>query len=178
MKLVIRPNEIVPTKRKYRVPRTRSHYAKKFWAKVKIGKPDECWPWQRACDEHGYGHTWNGLRELDAHQMAWWLVHGELPLETPCVLHSCDNRPCCNPSHLFAGTKKDNTVDMVKKGRARGGSNKGESHPNRKLTNADVLKIRKDFKPGYGKTAAMARIYGVSATVIYFVVRRKSWKHI
>jgi hypothetical protein len=34
-----------------------------------------------------------------------------------CVLHKCDRRACVNPDHLFTGTKKDNTLDMMRKGR-------------------------------------------------------------
>jgi len=33
------------------------------------------------------------------------------------VCHHCDNKRCINPDHLFVGTAKDNTVDMIKKGR-------------------------------------------------------------
>jgi hypothetical protein len=59
---------------------------------------------------------------LLAHRVAWLLTHGSLPLWTDagtslCVLHRCDNPPCCNPDHLWLGTHQDNMDDMRRKAR-------------------------------------------------------------
>jgi HNH endonuclease len=51
------------------------------------------------------------------HRVVWIALHGD-PGKLK-VLHTCDNPPCCNPRHLFLGTPKDNTDDMISKGRAR-----------------------------------------------------------
>jgi hypothetical protein len=73
--------------------RKRRPFAERFWEKVTIGGDDECWEWQAARNAKG------GFIADDI-----------------CVLHHCDNPSCCNPAHLYAGTKKDNTRDMMQRG--------------------------------------------------------------
>jgi hypothetical protein len=96
----------------------------RFWTKILCGlTPDACWEWLGATRNFGYGHFAYGPRGdasyVAAHIYSFMLHGGVLTTEKPCVLHSCDNPPCANPRHLFAGTKKDNTQDMMSKGRHR-----------------------------------------------------------
>ncbi len=90
-----------------------------FWARVDRSDLDGCWPWTRGRLAFGHGRTASldapGLREL-THRIAWKLVNGPIPAGL-CVLHRCDNPPCCNPAHLFLGTKLDNARDAGAKGR-------------------------------------------------------------
>lgn len=85
-----------------------------FWARVERG--DGCWLWQGMTISGGYGRVgWRGMKAV-AHRVAWELTYGPIP-EGLWVLHRCDNPPCCNPEHLFLGSRLDNIADMVAKGR-------------------------------------------------------------
>lgn len=98
-------------------PRSRP-LAERFWEKVEKRGPTDCWPWLGGHDAEGYGFLYEAGRMQRAHRVAWTLTHGPIPGRQVCC-HSCDNPTCCNPSHLFLGTNKDNTGDMWRKGRAR-----------------------------------------------------------
>lgn len=91
-------------------------HADRFWEKVAKGEPDECWNWTSTVIATGYGHFWFNRTFVRAHRVAKYLTDGKLSTEI-CVLHTCDNRACCNPAHLFTGTYRDNAVDMREKGR-------------------------------------------------------------
>lgn len=100
------------------------------------GGPDSCWPWTGATDTRGYGHVKSGYHGFRTHRVAWKIHNGPIP-EGANVLHRCDNRPCCNPAHLFLGTIRDNAVDMVAKGRHVSRVHpesivRGEAHPSSK----------------------------------------------
>ena len=84
--------------------------------------PDQCHLWTGSTTGPGYGQIGGGKKGvvLLAHRVAWELAHGPIP-DGMCVLHKCDVRACVNPTHLFLGTKKDNTHDMLRKGRDRWG---------------------------------------------------------
>lgn len=136
----------------------------RFWSNVDRRGPDECWPWLLSKQSRGYGVACfggDGRREL-AHRVAFFLEHGRWP--EPMCLHRCDNRPCCNPGHLFEGEAADNSKDMSRKGRA----------PNRKLTAAQVSEI----KAAGGSHYALARKYGVHARAIWAILNGETWRHL
>lgn len=82
----------------------------RFWAKVKKGSPDECWPWIGYIGPSGHGRTFHKGTPTLASRKAWVLTHGE-PLGGLCVNHKCDHAACCNPAHMYLGTRIDNMVD-------------------------------------------------------------------
>lgn len=77
-------------------------------------KGDGCWEWKGAKTKAGYG--WFSAKI--ASRISWEIYRGKIPKDM-LVCHKCDNPPCVNPDHLFLGTHKDNTLDMIKKGRGR-----------------------------------------------------------
>lgn len=93
-----------------------SRDADRFWRKVRKGRG--CWEWISCKGEKGYGSFGVGHKTKRAHRFSWEMSKGKIP-DGMCVLHRCDNPRCVRPDHLFLGTPKDNTMDMIRKGRER-----------------------------------------------------------
>lgn len=111
------------------MPKMTDEYRNRFWSKVKIGQPDECWLWQAARAGGRYGVIMIAQVQYHAHRLAYF-IHTQSDPGELFVLHTCDNPPCVNPSHLFLGTNDDNMADMVAKGRqAKGDSHGWRTHP-------------------------------------------------
>ena len=131
-----------------------------------------CWEWMKNRNRKGYGQTAYGVKKVLVHRLHWKLIHKYWP--TDILLHSCDNPPCINPDHLREGSHKDNTNDMIKRGRTAVGENVNTA----KLTNKKVLKIRKLWKTGKYTKYSLAERFGVSIINISCIIRRKTWTHI
>ena len=96
-------------------------FRERFWSKVDVRGPDECWPWHGATDKDGYGRfdlqrTPKRIRR-NASGVALQLWIGPF---VGFPMHSCDNPPCCNPSHLSPGDNFQNMRQMVARGRYNG----------------------------------------------------------
>jgi HNH endonuclease len=81
-----------------------------FWKKVLRGAPEVCWPWTGYTKPSGHGLTTYKSEPIHASRKAYILTHGPFDLRL-CVLHTCDNAVCCNPKHLYLGTRMDNMID-------------------------------------------------------------------
>lgn len=150
-----------------------------FWSHVDRKSEDECWNWTASKDRDGYGkfHIERNKNKyaLDvASRVAYKATHGSIP-DKMCVLHTCDNPSCCNPKHLFLGTKKDNTQDMILKGRKI--DFKGEDHPNSVLTEDNIKEIFSLYRDGYTQTE-IADQFHVTQVCISSILSRKIWKHV
>ncbi len=88
----------------------------RFW--IKVSQTETCWEWLGAKNNDGYGNFRIGSDYISAHKCSFKIINGDVP-DNLCVLHSCDNPSCVNPTHLFLGTHDDNMKDKVAKGRSR-----------------------------------------------------------
>jgi hypothetical protein len=89
-----------------------------FWQKVdQSAGRFGCWPWAGSKKEKGYGQAYFMGKVMRAHRLAYELAIGPVP-NGLMLCHFCDNPACCNPWHLAPGTAKQNTQDMIAKGRA------------------------------------------------------------
>lgn len=145
----------------------------KFWRHVRI-RTTGCWKWTGCLWSNGYGRVRRNGRCVVAHRIAWELTNNPVP-EGKLVLHKCDVRSCCRPSHLFIGTDADNVRDCIRKGRRA--SFIGERHPMAKLTPSAVLSIRKRRLKGEPLSSLAAR-YDVTPQAISLAANGKSWSHL
>ena len=151
--------------------RTGSGIASQFWDEL-VATATGCREWPHARSQNGYGRVaWIGKRWA-AHRLAWTLTHGEIPSGL-CVLHQCDNRPCCEPTHLQLGTQAENSRQMIERRR----SAKGSRRPNARLTESTVQGIKAALAGGTSG-AQLAREHRVSAMTISDIARGKTWTHV
>ncbi len=137
-----------------------------------IRKTESCWLWKGTTLANGYGQFQHHRKRYTAHRMAWIIANGQIP-DGMMVLHHCDVRACVNPAHLFIGTPKDNTRDMVEKGRA-----KGPLQPMTKLEACEIPTIMcRHFAEGRNMTE-IAREFGVHRMTIDAIVKGHTWKHL
>jgi hypothetical protein len=89
----------------------------RFWKKVTYEPNSGCWLWDASANPKGYGQFVLEGVPLKAHRFAYEMLVGEIP-RGEIILHECDNPSCVNPAHLRSGTYKENTSDIINKGRA------------------------------------------------------------
>lgn len=145
-----------------------------FWSRVQIGSKGACWTWTACRDGKGYGLVRWAKCKSRAHRVAWQLMCGAIPAGI-CVLHHCDNPPCCNPAHLFLGTLRDNIADKVAKGRGRGAP--GERQRNAKLNEPKIRQIRDLRRAGFTLRWIGSR-YGIAETTVCGIANRRAWRHV
>lgn len=149
--------------------------ATRFWAKV--DKTDGCWEWQGSRQKRGYGLFRIQGRLHKAHRAALALSGVEVSDEV-CVLHNCDNPPCCNPAHLRLGTKGENNTERHMKGRTvLPEPRRGERSSLAKLTEEEVREMRRMRQEG-ASYAQIARNRTVSPRHVWDVLNGQYWSHL
>lgn len=135
-----------------------------------------CHVWTGAKNNLGYGMITVDGRQRLAHRVAYELRNGPIP-SGMVVRHRCDNPECVRAEHLELGTMKDNTSDMVKRGRARHGCARGSTHPGSKISESDAALIKLLIACGV-KPTSLARLYDVSATLVRNIASGRAWAHV
>ena len=107
-----------------------------------------------------------------AHRVSFALDRGFLP-SAVLVLHKCDNRQCVRPSHLSAGTHRENMADMAVRGRAK--RQLGEAHGMSRITAQDVQFIRQQRAAGI-TAKVLAERFGYTITAVRLIASGVSWK--
>lgn len=146
-------------------PEIKATLNKLLWAKLKQGKPGECWLWQGTVTSSGYPKLHLNRRQLSAHRVSYHLHNGPIP-ENLWVLHRCDTKTCCNPDHLWLGTPRENTRDCVQKGRWT---------QNRKLSSEQVRQVRY-LSLGGMNSFEIAERFGVGASCIRNILAGITWR--
>ena len=149
----------------------------RFWRFVDRKSESECWEWQGQVLANGYGRISLGAKSLGAegaHRVSWKLFNKTDIPDGMFVMHKCDNPSCVNPHHLSIGTPKENTQDMIAKGRKRVVSPKGEGNGKSLLNEEKVRLIRSSTL----SHAAIGRELGVSPNCVRGVRIGRTWTHI
>lgn len=145
-----------------------------LWKKIdKSGGDDSCWIWMGSRHPQGYGVMRAGAKTIFAHRLAYEATYGPFLHELD-VLHRCDNPPCCNPRHLFLGTHSENMADRKRKGRYST-MPRGEQHSQHKLTEVQVVEIRRLFASGQFTKQALGEMFGVHRSQIRRILTGATW---
>lgn len=120
-----------------------------FWRKVDRRGPDDCWLW-KASRRNGYGHHCINRVTYYAHRYAYELANGKPPSGRAMqVMHSCNNKRCCNPNHLSLGTAAENTQSAYRDGLI---------NLSRKYSDDFIQSIFRDPRP----QVELEKVYGIS----------------
>lgn len=158
----------------------------RFWKKVNkdgpIVRPElgPCWLWTGRTSPKGYGQFNHLRRDVEAHRVSCRLAYGAIP-DGMLACHHCDNPSCVNPAHLFIGTHKQNSGDMVRRSRCGAAElhARGEQNGLARLTESAVLELRAMKAAGtIPNYCACGRRYGVSATTVRYAVLGRTWTHL
>lgn len=170
--------------------------AERFWKYVR--KTERCWIWTGSTFKAtGYARTFINRQGKHAHRVSYEMAYGPIP-DGLMVLHDCDRfyapgdisyRLCVRPDHLFLGTAADNMADCKQKGRhavgLRNGAytkpesrQRGENSGMSKLTDSQVVEIRRRYKAGGISQEKLGKEYGVTQPLVKEIVHGRIWKHL
>ena len=140
----------------------------RFWSKVLVAGPTDCWEWQANKNNKGYGlYRPGGLAPKRlVHRLSYEAHNGPIPAGM-VIRHSCDNPACVNPAHLLAGTQKENMEDAAWR----------ERIGNTMLSAAQVIAMRRSYVAGE-RADDIADRFGMQRSAVNDVVNGRSWQHL
>ncbi len=145
-------------------------FTQRFWSKVAVGTPNECWLWTASrytptgCGAFSIRRPDGHFSPSPAHRVAWELTNGSVP-NGKVVCHTCINTHCCNPGHLFLGTFEELQQNTRDKGRFA-----------RVIMDDQVNDIRREYLTMSARTIAETR--DISVYAVAAVVSGRSHKHV
>lgn len=131
----------------------------------------KCWEWSGLLYKQGYGRLVYKNKSLRAHRVSYKIHKGEAGDFEVC--HSCDNRACVNPSHLWIGSRLENEEDKDRKNRRPLGEKSGRST----LTNEQVKEIKTELKKGV-KQCILVRSFSTTKSIISRIATNRTWRSI
>lgn len=143
------------------------------------GKSSSCWEYTGTLFSNGYGRLYKPTyapEENRAHRYAFILSNGKIPKRAGkqlLVLHKCDNRKCCNPSHIYADDHRKNMKDMTLRGRQARGETSGVSTHRAE----EVAFVKLLLEVGFSYTDVQDMMLLARSTVGRFALD-VSWKHV
>lgn len=133
----------------------------------------DCKIWEGRITSRGYGAkpTKGKRRDMRAHRAVWIEANGPIPAGM-VIRHKCDTPACVNLDHLQIGTQADNVKDMVERKRHI----HGERQHSSKLTQSQVVEIRKLYAQGDLTQSQIANRFNVTQSNVHSIVSRETWK--
>lgn len=136
-----------------------------------------CWEWTNCIQANGYARITTNRRADYAHRHSYLCFVGPIPKGMD-VCHTCDNRRCVNPCHLFLGTRAQNVRDAMMKGRTSLGERHGlairRGQASRKVSEADIRRIREMRASGM-KCYEIAQHFNCTPSNISKITSGSTW---
>jgi len=152
--------------------RQRNETLADFMASMTVPQTDGCHLWSGGLSGAGYPQIWDGSKLWAGNRLVLTNKLGR-PIATGLfALHTCDNRACVNPEHLYEGTQRQNINDMIERKRHA----YGERSPRATMSEATALKALR--LRGTMKVPRLARHLNVSTRAIQHIFQRESWTHL
>ena len=144
----------------------------RFWSLVAVAGDNECWIWKLAVGSRGYGKITMHGKTRNAHRIAYEIWHGGIDAKR-FVLHTCDNRMCVNPNHLYQGSHEDNMRDRCERSRTA----RGASHGMSKISDDDVRRIF-EMRVDMMSQPKIAVAIGISNQMVSRILAKRAWRHL
>lgn len=141
-------------------------------SKVIVDTETGCWNWICGLEKKGYAIMQFDKRQFRVSRLSAYAFNGFDTKSNKFICHSCDNKKCINPKHLFAGTHQDNMNDAKSKNRF----SNGENHHQSKINAVDAKNIRKMYGLGFS-SPILGKIYDLDHSTVLDIVRMNTWKH-